>query len=151
MPTTSLIPSAMDPSQAPDGQDTLYAWSGWMPGNPHEGWEALAPRAAEATIDALSHYYDNIRELEIGRLVESPLDITRRTHVTNGQVWHVDLTLNRMGPLRPALGFGGYRTPIPGLYLTGGGTHPGPGVSGIPGQLAAQTILHATHATHAAT
>jgi phytoene dehydrogenase-like protein len=144
LPTTSLIPSAMDPSQAPDGHDTLYAWSGWMPGHPPEGWDALAPRAAEATIDALSHYYDNIRELEIGRLVESPLDIARRTHVTGGQVWHVDLTLGRMGPLRPALGFGGYRTPIPGLYLTGGGTHPGPGVSGIPGQLAAQTILHAT-------
>jgi phytoene dehydrogenase-like protein len=147
MPTTSLIPSAMDPSQAPDGQDTLYAWSGWMPGHPREGWDALAPRAAEATIDALSAYYDNIRELEIDRLVESPLDITRRTHVTRGQVWHVDLTLTRMGPLRPALRFGGYRTPIPGLYLTGGGTHPGPGVSGIPGQLAAHTILRTTHAT----
>ncbi|MHB8693106.1 MAG: phytoene desaturase family protein [Solirubrobacteraceae bacterium] len=147
MPTTSLIPTALDPTQAPSGQDTLYAWSGWMPGTPPEGWNQLAPRAAEATINALSAYYDNIRELEIGRLVESPLDISRRTHVTRGQVWHVDLTLTRMGPLRPALGFAGYRTPIPGLFLTGGGTHPGPGVSGIPGQLAAQTILHSTRAT----
>jgi phytoene dehydrogenase-like protein len=141
LPTTSLIPTAVDPSQAPAGTDTLYAWSGWMPGNPTEGWDALAPKAAKATLDTLGTYYDGIDELEIGRLVESPLDLHRRTHVTGGQVWHVDLTLSRVGPLRPAYGFGGYRTPIPGLYLTGGGTHPGPGVSGIPGQLAARTLL----------
>jgi phytoene dehydrogenase-like protein len=43
--------------------------------------------------------------------------------------------------MRPALGLGGYTTPIGGLYLTGGGTHPGPSVSGVPGQLTAKKVL----------
>jgi hypothetical protein len=46
-----------------------------------------------------------------------------------------------MGPLRPALGAGGYRTPLSGLYLSGAGTHPQGGVSGLPGKLSAQTVL----------
>lgn len=64
-----------------------------------------------------------------------------RTRVPNGNPYYVDLLLARSGPLRPALGLGGYRTPVPGLFLTGGGTHPGPSVSGIPGQLAARKAL----------
>jgi phytoene dehydrogenase-like protein len=47
----------------------------------------------------------------------------------------------RLGINRPARGLGGYRTPIKGLYLAGAGTHPGGGVSGWPGRLAAQTAL----------
>jgi hypothetical protein len=51
------------------------------------------------------------------------------------------MSLLRLGPLRPALGFGGYRTPVPGFFITGAGTHPGASVSGIPGQQAARTLL----------
>jgi phytoene dehydrogenase-like protein len=43
--------------------------------------------------------------------------------------------------MRPALGVGGYRTPIDRLYLSGAGTHPGGGVSATPGRLAAQQVL----------
>jgi phytoene dehydrogenase-like protein len=46
-------------------------------------------------------------------------------------------------PLRPALCLGGYTTPIAGLYLSGAGTHPGGGISGLPGRLAAHQILRA--------
>jgi phytoene dehydrogenase-like protein len=46
-----------------------------------------------------------------------------------------------MGPLRPALGAGGYRTALEGLYLSGAGTHPSGGVSGLPGKHAATTLL----------
>jgi phytoene dehydrogenase-like protein len=86
-------------------------------------------------------YYDGIEELEIGRWVESPPEMTERTNVPNGNVYHVDMTLARMGPLRPALGFGGYRMPVRGLYLSGAGAHPGPSVSGLPGQQAARALL----------
>jgi phytoene dehydrogenase-like protein len=55
--------------------------------------------------------------------------------VPDGNIYHLD------APLRPALGSGGYRTPVPGLFLTGSGTHPSGGISGIPGQLAACTVL----------
>jgi phytoene dehydrogenase-like protein len=43
--------------------------------------------------------------------------------------------------MRPARGFGGYRTPIDGLWLTGAGTHPGGGITGAPGYVAARALL----------
>ncbi|MDT5108479.1 MAG: hypothetical protein QOE20_369, partial [Mycobacterium sp.] len=56
-------------------------------------------------------------------------------------VFHVDPLITRFGPLKPAAGFGAYRTPVQGLYLSGAGTHPVGGVCALPGKLAAQTVL----------
>jgi len=39
------------------------------------------------------------------------------------------------------LGYAKYRTPIKGLYLCGAGTHPGGGVTGMPGANAAKEII----------
>lgn len=128
-------------SQAPEGQDTAYLWSGLAPANPPEGWETLAKTAGQQMVSRAAGFYEGIEGLEIGRSVESPLELAARTRVPDGNPYHVDMAMLRSGPLRPALGFGGYRTPVPGLYLTGAGTHPGPAVSGIPGRLAAQTML----------
>jgi phytoene dehydrogenase-like protein len=49
--------------------------------------------------------------------------------------------ITRMSFLKPALGFAGYKTPAPGLYLSGTGTHPVAGICGLPGQNAARTLL----------
>jgi phytoene dehydrogenase-like protein len=43
--------------------------------------------------------------------------------------------------MRPIPGYGDYRTPVEGLYLCGGGTHPGGGVMGVPGRNAASVVL----------
>jgi phytoene dehydrogenase-like protein len=136
-----MVPTAADPSQAPDGMDTLSLWSGWLPHDPPGGWPAFKDTVNRAFVAHAAQYYGGIEALEIGRAVETPEEISARTGVRNGNVYHVDVTLTRLGPMRPALGFGGYRTPVPGMYITGAGTHPGPSVSGIPGQQAARTIL----------
>lgn len=49
----------------------------------------------------------------------------------------------RFGGLRPAQGFGGYETPVPGLWITGAGTHPTGGISGLPGKNAAEALIKA--------
>jgi phytoene dehydrogenase-like protein len=141
MPFAAVLPTGPDPSQAPDGQDTLYLWAGWAPRNPPEGWAVLAEPAGQAMVDQAARYIDGIQELEIGRFVEPWPVLAERTRVPNGNPYYVDLVLARNGPLRPALGLGGYTTPVRGLFLTGGGTHPGPSVSGIPGQLTARKVL----------
>ena len=41
---------------------------------------------------------------------------------------------------RPLLGWAQYRTPVAGLYLASAGTHPGGGLTGLSGWLAAQTV-----------
>jgi phytoene dehydrogenase-like protein len=141
LPFSGIINSAADQTVAPNGQDVLSLWSGWVPLEPAQDWTTLKATAEKEFIAHAMNYYDGIEELEIGRWVESPPEMTERTNVPNGNVYHVDMTLGRMGPLRPALGFGGYRMPVPGLYLSGAGAHPGPSVSGLPGQQAARTLL----------
>lgn len=141
IPVAMVLPTGPDPSQAPEGQDTIYLWCGWAPRDPPEGWDALAPRAGQALVDQAARYVDGFAELEIGRFVEPWTVLQERTRVPNGNPYYVDLLTSRNGPLRPALGLGGYTTPIPGLFITGGGTHPGPSVSGLPGQIAARKVL----------
>ncbi|MDT7669059.1 MAG: hypothetical protein QOC74_1842 [Pseudonocardiales bacterium] len=141
LPFSGIINSAADPTVAPADQDVLSLWSGWVPLEPPEGWDAMKATTEKAFLEHAMRYYDGIEEVEIGRWVESPTEMTARTNVPNGNVYHVDMTLMRIGPFRPALGFGGYRMPVPGLYLSGAGTHPGPSVSGLPGQQAARTLL----------
>lgn len=141
LPFAGMVNTAVDESLAPAGQDCLSLWSGWVPLEPIDGWAAVKATTEKAFLAHAMNYYDGIEELEIGRWVESPPEMMDRTGVPTGNVYHVDMTLDRLGPLRPARGFGGYRMPVPGLYLSGGGTHPGPSVSGLPGQQAARTLL----------
>jgi phytoene dehydrogenase-like protein len=134
------ILSAMDPSQAPEGQDVAQLYAP-VPVEPRDGWPAARVEAADALVHAVSTAAPALKDLEIGRYVETPEDLTARTGTVRGSLYHVDHVPTRMGPLRPALGVGGYRTPLTGLYLSGAGTHPQGGVSGLPGKLSAQTLL----------
>ena len=59
-----------------------------------------------------------------------------------GDIFHGALALDQLFSARPVLGHGNYRAPIRGLYMCGAGTHPGGGVTGIPGHNAAREILH---------
>jgi phytoene dehydrogenase-like protein len=136
-----VIPTAMDPSQAPDGQDTLYLYVAVAPHQPQGGWESVKEDFGRSVAAQAAQYYDGIEELEIGRQVLTNDDFGDRVHATGGNITHVDMTLGRAGPLRPARGFGGYRTPVDGLFLTGAGTHPGGGITGGPGYAAARELL----------
>ncbi len=72
--------------------------------------------------------------------VMTPDDFAERFRTPDGNVYHVDPTSTRFGPLRPALGLSSYRTPVEGLFVSGGGTHPSAGICGVPGQLAAREV-----------
>jgi phytoene dehydrogenase-like protein len=137
-----VIPTALDPSQAPDGQDTLYLYVAVAPYEPVDK-SALA----DAVVETAELYYDGIRELEIGRQVLTNADIGERTSATGGNVTHVDMAIGRAAAGRPAPGFGGYRTPVEGLFLSGAGPHPGGGITGAPGYNAAKEILRGNDGT----
>lgn len=136
-----VIPTALDPTQAPAGGDTLYLYCAVAPYAPEGGWDAVRDKAVEGILNNASHYYDNLADLEIGRQVLTNEDIGEQTHATGGNVAHVDMVLGRSGPLRPARGLAGYRTPIAGLYLGGAGSHPGGGITGGPGYVSSRTII----------
>lgn len=136
-----VITTAADPSQGPEGQDSLYIYSAVAPLSPVEGWDTCLQEAGQTIIDSASEYYGGLKEMEIGRSVLSNEDFGRLANVSEGNVTHVDMTLGRTGPLRPAIGLSDYKTPVKGLFISGAGTHPGGGITGGPGYVSAKRLL----------
>jgi phytoene dehydrogenase-like protein len=136
-----IIPSALDPTQAPEGQDTFWYWSGITPAHPKEPWEDVREKIGDRALNAAADFYQGLDSMVIERRVFNIPDLAIRFNVPGGNVYHVDPAAMRFGPLRPASGFGSYDTPVPGLFLTGAGTHPTGGISGIPGQQSAKWML----------
>ena len=136
-----VIPTAMDPSQAPEGQDTIYLYSAFVPYQPLDGWDAVKAKIAQGIVDTAAIYYEGIEQLEIARQVLNNDDIAELAHPTGGNITHVDMVFGRMGPMRPARGLGGYSTPVAGLYIGSAGSHPGGGITGMPGYMSAREIL----------
>jgi phytoene dehydrogenase-like protein len=136
----ACITSAVDSTQAPEGQDCLYLYLPAMPSRPPGGWDGLSSLAEKVTVNTAGKILGRLDELEIGRWVENPDQMARRTRAWQGSILHVDFSLMRTGPLRPAWGLGSYRTPIDGLFLGGAGTHPGGSVSGLPGKLSSRRV-----------
>jgi phytoene dehydrogenase-like protein len=141
LPGLAQISTALDPSMAPPGHDTLWYWCGITPSKPLDGWDKARQVITERAIKGLAHNYEGIESLEIGRRAQALPDLAKRFWALDGNVFHVDTFITRMGFLKPALGFAGYKTPVPGLYLSGAGTHPVAGICGLPGQNAARTLL----------
>jgi phytoene dehydrogenase-like protein len=136
----NTIPTGADPSQAPDGQDTLYLIAITSPADPEGGWTAdTRTRALGDVVERAGDFYGGLAELELGR--SSFTNAEMAAEVGAASQAHVDWVMNRMGPLRPARGFGGFSTPVVGLYLAGAGSHPGASVTGTPGYLGAREAL----------
>ena len=77
----------------------------------------------------------------VARQIHTPLDLERKFGLIGGDIFHGALSLDQLFSARPVLGHANYRTPIAGLYMCGAGTHPGGGVTGLPGRNAAREIL----------
>ncbi|MGH7459811.1 MAG: phytoene desaturase family protein, partial [Longimicrobiales bacterium] len=75
------------------------------------------------------------------RVVLTPRDVEERFGLTEGAHTHGELMLDQVLFMRPVPGHDRYAMPIDGLYLGGAGTHPGPGIIGGAGWLAAQRVL----------
>jgi phytoene dehydrogenase-like protein len=141
IPGLSQVTTAFDPTMAPEGHDTWWFWSGLVPARPSESWDAVREKIAQRVISDCAQYYEGLDELEIARRTLTPHDLEERFGAPDGNVYHVDPIITRFGPARPAIGFGGYKTVVPGLFLSGSGTHPIAGINGMPGMNAAKTVI----------
>ena len=104
-------------------------------------WEEKREDFGDAVINTLSEYAPNIKDIILHRQVLSPWDIEQRFGLTEGNIFQGELSLDQLFFLRPAAGWAQFRTPIRNYYLCGSGAHPGGGVMGAPGRLAALEIL----------
>ena len=137
-----LIPTLSDPSLAPAGQHILSITAKYAPYALDEGdWSAHKQAFADVVIDTLAEYAPNIRDVITDRYVLAPPDLESLYGLPEGNPNHGEMTLDQFFHLRPIPGYARYRTPIAGMYLCGVGSHPGGGVTGIPGQNAAREIL----------
>ena len=138
-----LIPSTVDDGLAPKGQHVASLFcQHFAPQLPNgRSWDDARDEAADHVIDAVTRYAPNFRSSVIARSALSPLDLERRFGLIAGDIFHGQLTLDQLWSARPLLGYGAYRAPIAGLYMCGSGTHPGGGVTGLPGMNAAREIL----------
>jgi phytoene dehydrogenase-like protein len=75
------------------------------------------------------------------RQVLTPVDIERITGLSEGNIFQGELALHQLFFLRPASAWANYRTPIAGYWQCGAGTHPGGGIMGASGRLAALEML----------
>lgn len=138
--------SALDPSLAPPGKHTLFTWAQYHPytlGN-GEHWDAISSREADKIYEAVCRYAPNMRGKMEGRFVQTPLELERLLGLLRGNVMHVEMSFDQMFAFRPLPELSQYRTPIPGLYLTGASTHPGGGVFAASGYNCAQILLNNT-------
>jgi phytoene dehydrogenase-like protein len=137
-----LIPTLSDPSLAPPGQHILSITAKYAPYALSEGdWSASKQAFADVVIDTLAEYAPNIRDVITDQYVLVPPDLESLYGLPEGNFNHGEMTLDQFFHMRPIPGYARYRTPIAGMYLCGVGTHPGGGVTGIPGQNAAREIL----------
>lgn len=141
IPGLAIAPTAFDQTMAPPGCDMFWFWTGLTPADPRIGWDAARAEITETVIRDSAHYYNGIDEFEIARRPLAQPDIAERFFAIDGNVYHVDPIITRFGPRRPAPGLAAYRTPVPGLYLSGSGTHPIAGINGLPGKNAAETLI----------
>ncbi|HEY6633674.1 MAG TPA: NAD(P)/FAD-dependent oxidoreductase [Rhizobiaceae bacterium] len=135
------LPSLADPSLAPDGACVLSTVVQFAPYTLKEGWEAGKPKFFKAIMSELEKHAPGIGKLTRHVQLLTPLDIEQRYRMPGGHWHHGELQADQMLMSRPVFGAEGYQTPIDGLYLCGAGSHPGGGVSGVPGLNAARRIM----------
>ncbi len=136
--------SAIDPTLAPPGKHTLFLWGQYYPYELADGssWDDVGQAVADRMLDKLAEYAPNVKGAVVDQLVEHPLYLERELGLLRGNVMHLEMSIDQMFMLRPALTMGNYRGPLPGLYLTGASTHPGGGIMGAAGRNAAHVLLH---------
>jgi len=138
-----IIPSMIDPTMAPPGKHIMSCFVQYCP-HQIEGREWTEPEKeefAKTVIDSMANYSPDLKSLILHYEVRTPQDIEEEIGITEGNIFHGELTMDQLLFNRPVPGYAQYRAPVSGLYMCGSSTHPGGGVMAAPGANAAREIL----------
>jgi phytoene dehydrogenase-like protein len=141
IPMEITIPSVGDAPLAPPGQHVMSIVVQYAPYEAAGGWEENRDRLIDRIVETLSIYAPDIKRRIVAGELMLPPDIERKFGLPGGNWYHGDMELDQLLMFRPAPELARYRTPLKGLYLCGTGSHPGGGISGLPGQLAARAAM----------
>jgi phytoene dehydrogenase-like protein len=138
------IPTLIDPGLAPAGQHVVSAYTQFTPQKLRETtWDQERERLGDTVARVIERYAPGFGRLIVGRQIMTPADLERHHGLTGGHIFHGELALDQLLLARPLLGWARYRMPVHNLYMCGSGTHPGTGLDGRSGALAAREILKA--------
>jgi phytoene dehydrogenase-like protein len=141
-----IIPTLVDPSMAPPGKHVISCFVQYAPYKlaPELGsWDDNREAFGDAVVDRIAEFAPNIRDVILYRNVQTPLDIERTTGLSEGNIFQGELSLEQLFFNRPVPGYARFRTPIRDLWLCGSATHPGGGIMGANGRIAALEVLRA--------
>ncbi|MEE2876596.1 MAG: NAD(P)/FAD-dependent oxidoreductase [Candidatus Neomarinimicrobiota bacterium] len=137
-----VIPSVLDPDMAPPGKHVMSCFVQYAPYSITGGWDDGKREAfGDAVVNVLAQFAPNMKDIILHRQVLTPWDIEKKFGLTEGNIFHGELSLQQLFFLRPVVKWADYRTPVRKLYQCGSGTHPGGGITGAPGEMAAKKIL----------
>jgi phytoene dehydrogenase-like protein len=136
------IPSIIDPALAPPGRHVVSAYVQYAPYHLRDsGWDVERDRLGDAATRTIARYARGFESSIVAREVITPLDLERTYGLTGGHIFHGEIALDQFFVTRPLLGWARYATPVQNLFLCGSGTHPGTGLDGRSGALAAREVL----------
>jgi phytoene dehydrogenase-like protein len=104
-------------------------------------WDDQREAFGDDVVESIAIYAPDIRERILHRQVLTPLDMERTMGLTEGNIFQGELSLEQLFINRPLPGYARFRTPVPGLWLAGSSAHPGGGIMGGPGRLAALAAI----------
>ena len=140
-----LIPSTVDSTLAPEGKHvaSLFCqqFAPTLPDN--KSWHDEKHNAANTIIETVNRFAPNFKESILGMSILSPLDLEEKLGLVGGDIMHGVMSLDQMWAARPVFNYGDYKTPVKNLFICGSGTHPGGGVTGLPGKNSSREILKA--------
>jgi phytoene dehydrogenase-like protein len=136
------IPTLVDASLAPSDHHVMSIVVQFAPRHlRNRSWSEARERLEEVVLETLDDHAPGVGALVVARQVLTPEDLERTYGLSGGHIFHGEHAPDQMFFMRPVYGWANYRTPVSGLYLCGAGTHPGGGVHGACGSIAAETIL----------
>ncbi len=139
-----VIPSLTDPSLAPPGKHVMSIFVQYAPYHLAEGidaWPARREAFGDAVVSTLAEYLPGLEDRILHRQVLTPWDLEKTYGLTEGNIFHGELSLEQLAFQRPVAGWARYRTPVRELWMCASGTHPGGGIMGAPGALCARAML----------
>ena len=137
-----VIPTLVDPSMAPAGKHVMSCFVQYAPYRLADGdWNEQREAFGDTVVETIAEHAPNIRDVILHRQVLTPLDLERQFGLTEGNIFQGELSLEQLFFNRPVPGWARYRAPLRGLWMCGSATHPGGGIMGAPGRIAAFEVL----------
>ena len=138
-----LIPTLVDPTMAPPGKHFMSCFVQYCPYEiDGRRWTDDERDAfGKTVIEQIANYSPDFKDLILHMEIRTPQDIEDQIGITEGNIFHGELTMDQLMFNRPVPGYAQYRTPVDKLYMCGSSTHPGGGVMAAPGANAAREVL----------